>query len=97
MTKTQLRSRKNKIYEQLQKIYEMLEDAQSELENLREEAEETIDEIEPYDGADDLTPEQEERQEWFDETLVPLEEAYDYLDGIKDNIEYAQNCLEEID
>lgn len=57
---------------QIAKIREMIYD-------LRMEVEETYESIEPYEGKDDLTPQQEERQEWLDNCRYELEQAYDNL------------------
>lgn len=72
MTKTQLRSR-------LRKLLDKLGDIRAELYDLRDEVEETKDNIEPYEGYDDLTPEQEERQEYFEEAYNALDEVLDSL------------------
>ena len=81
MTRTQVKSRIKKLLEQLDEI-------QVELEDLQSEVEETKDEIEPYEGYNDLTPEQEERQEW-------LEEVYDALQTAIDNVQDAYYELED--
>lgn len=67
MTKTQ-------ITKQLETIRDMLQD-------LYYEVEETVDSIEPYENRNDLTPQQEERQEW--------------LENVRDSIETAISDLEE--
>ena len=49
-----------------------------------------VGDIEPYDGKDDLTPQQEERQEWLDETASQVEEA-------ATNLEQAEDALDSIE
>lgn len=80
MTKTQVKSR-------LKKLLDKLGDIKSELSDLKDEVEETRDNIEPYEGCNDLTPEQEERQEWFSD-------MYDYLDSAVDELETIEGELE---
>ena len=65
MTKTQIKA-------QISKIRDLILE-------LKDEVEITIDDIEPYDGKDDLTPQQEERQEWLEEVMNELENASDSL------------------
>lgn len=83
MTKTQVKARVKKLLEQLG-------DIRAELSDLRDEVEETRDDIEPYEGFNDLTPEQEERQEWFDSTYYSLDEAVDSLES-------AESSMEEVE
>ncbi len=72
MTKTQLRSK-------LRKLLDTLGDIKAELYDLRDEVEETRDSIEPYEGYNDLTPEQEERQEWLEECQYAIENLVECL------------------
>lgn len=85
MTKTQAKS-------QLKKILDTLATLTSDLENLQCDVEETIDCIEPYEGCNELTAEQEERQEWFEELQSMLEEitdnANDAYSKVEETIEY---------
>ena len=53
MTKLQVKAR-------LRKILEKLSEVRDELQELIDEAQDTVDNIEPYEGAYELTPEQEE-------------------------------------
>ncbi len=80
MTKTQVKAR-------LKKLLEQLGDIRAELSDLQCEVEDTRDNIEPYEGADDLTPEQEERQEWMDNAAYALDEATTSLEEIEYNLE----------
>lgn len=51
-----------------------------ELEELQNEVEETRDNIEPYDGKDDLTEKQQERCDWLDEVVDSLDSAKSELE-----------------
>lgn len=75
MTRTQARARLNKLYSEgcLGKLNAIIGACIDELDDLISECEETKDEIEPYEGKDDLTEEQEERYSWFDELITDLE------------------------
>lgn len=68
LTKTQIKKR---IGELLDKMI----DLKYELENLYDEVEEEINNIEPYEGKDDLTPQQEERQQWLEDTNYTIDSA----------------------
>jgi len=80
MTKTQIKKL-------LQKTLDKIDDLISELEEAENEAIETADSIEPYEGKDDLTPQQEERQEWFENLASVLTDAKDELDSRRYEIE----------
>lgn len=71
------------IREILEKVAELRETA----DDLNNEAEYTYDEIEPYEGRDELTPAQEERQEWFRELTDKLSDAVSSLDTIESDLE----------
>ena len=73
ITKTQIRKR-------ISEILDKLREGLTELDDLKYEVEEERDNIEPYDYCDELTPEQEERQEWLDECANALEEVLDSVD-----------------
>lgn len=83
LTRTQLRKR-------IRELIEQAENLKSDLEEIQSEAEDERDSIEPYDGKDELTEQQEERQGWF-------ECACDQIDYALDNIDEFINNLEEID
>ena len=70
-------------------LIEGLEDLKSKIEDARDDAECERDGIEPYEGHDDLTQAQEERQEWFDD-------AYSNLDECVSSIECAIDLLGEV-
>lgn len=71
------------IREILEKVAELRETA----DDLNNEAEYTYDEIEPYEGRDELTPAQEERQEWFRDLTDKLSDAVSSLDTIESDLE----------
>ena len=81
MTKTQIRA-------QLRKLLEKLGDIRTEFDDLKCEVEDTRDNIEPYENCYDLTPEQEERQEWLDNLASSI-------DDLVSNIENSESELEE--
>ena len=80
MTKTQVKAK-------LRKLLEQLGDIRAELCDLQYEVEDTRDNIEPYEGAYDLTPEQEERQEWFDTIASNIETAVSDLEDAECTLE----------
>ena len=66
MTKTQIKKRLGTILNYIQDLYDEVEEAR--------------DSIEPYEGKEDLTDQQEERYEWLDELASQLEDACDNLE-----------------
>ncbi len=72
MTKTQVKSR-------IRKLLDQIGDIRAELEDLQYEVEDTKDSIEPYEGCNELSAEQEERQEWFEEMAYAIENAVEVL------------------
>lgn len=74
MTKSQAKASLRKILEKTAELKDQVED-------LKNEAEETAENIEPYEGKNDLMDAQLERQEWFEELASSLEELYDSLDN----------------
>jgi len=75
ITKTQVKKR-------VEKLVALLEDIKDQIGDLLMEVEDEVDNIEPYEGKDDLTPQQEERQEWFEEKRDTLEEQHCNLEEI---------------
>ena len=82
-TKTQLKKRINDLKEKISDLRMELEELQSDLES------ESSD-IEPYENKYELTPQQEERQEWLDSTaenvgyaVDSMNEAEEYLDEVE--------------
>ena len=80
MTKSEA---KKLVRELLSKVWE-LKDA---TEDLAAEVDDTYNGIEPYEGRDELTTEQEERQEWFSELSDKLNEAVSALETIDDDLD----------
>ena len=75
MTKSQIKSKLKKLLAQLDCI-------KDELADLSYEVEDTRDSIEPYEYADYLTPEQEERQEWLEDCSTALDEVISDLEEV---------------
>ena len=73
---------KNQIKARLKKLVEMLEDLRNDLSDLQSDVEEESENIEPYGDKWELTPQQEERQEWLNETSDTLSTQVDNLDDI---------------
>lgn len=80
MTKTQVKN-------QLKKLIERLEDLRGDLEMLGDDAQETAYDIEPYDGKDELTEQQEERQDWMNETADAISEQVSNLEDVISNLD----------
>ena len=97
MTRTQVRARLNKLYNEgcLGKLNAILGECIEELDDLISECEETRDEIEPYEGKDDLTEDQQERYEWFDELISDLESLKSDLEDYEGNLGDQQMSLED--
>ena len=70
-----------------QELRDKLELLVSELEDLQGDLENESSEIEPYEGKDDLTPQQEERQEWLDESASNVEQAINEVNEALDSLE----------
>lgn len=74
---------KKLVLELLSKVWE-LKDA---TEDLAAEVDDTYNEIEPYEGRDELTTDHDERKEWwFIELGRQLKEALTILDTIDNNL-----------
>ena len=65
MTKTQIKKKLETILNYIQDLYDEVEEAR--------------DSIEPYEGKEDLTDQQEERYEWLSELDSQLEDACNNL------------------
>lgn len=84
MTKKQAKKR---ISETLERLWSM----QSELEEINDDVKETSESIEPYEGRSELTEQQQERYEWFDELESKLS---DLISAIEDNMGEVLEHLE---
>lgn len=80
LTKTQAIKRAQKLKDQIDALLLEIEELQS---DLQEEA----DDVEPYEGKDDLTLQQEERQEWLQEAADQIQEALDQIQEGADQLE----------
>lgn len=76
MTKTQVKVRLREILASVGDLRDLIEELQSDVQDV-------VDEIEPYEGKDELTEAQAERQEWFEEVGNVLEEADDKLSELE--------------
>lgn len=65
-------------------IKKRLETILDQLLELQQDVEETRDEIEPYEGKDDLTDQQQERYDWLDELASTIDDAYSNLYDYQD-------------
>lgn len=97
MTRTQVRARLNKLYNEgcLGKLNAIIGESIEELDNLICECEDTRDEIEPYEGKDDLTEQQQERYDWFDELISDLESLKSDLEDYEGYLGDHQMELED--
>lgn len=70
---------------------------QGDVDDLISEVDETIDSIEPYGDASDLTEAQENRQEWFENIRDQLSElSDDYLNvDLEDKTSEIESVLDE--
>ena len=81
MTKTEIRKR-------LKEILAKMADLQSDFDILKGDVEDTLGGIEPYEGRSELTPQQEERQEWLEELSSALDDVIDLdLSELEDKAE----------
>ena len=79
---------KKQIKKELQSIFNVLQELrENAIEDLKNEIEEEIESIEPYENRQELTQQQEERQEWLENVVAALED-------IITNIEYGEGDLE---
>lgn len=69
---------KKEIKKQLRILMERFEDLRSDFDLLKEEIEETSSNIEPYENRYELTPQQEERQEWLDGVAYAMEDIINF-------------------
>lgn len=99
MTKTQAKKVLKELYTKgvLGKLDSAICEAIEEIESVISDMEETRDSIEPYENHDDLTEQQQERYDWFDELISDLEELKDNLDTWQGDLGDCQERLEERD
>ena len=70
ITKTQIKKRAQAIVDKLQEVVDLIQE-------LKDETEQEAESVEPYEGKEELTPQQEERQEWLTETADTLDTQAD--------------------
>lgn len=99
ITKTQIKSRAHKLWDRIQNLIDgEIADIICELESLKDEVEDESYSIEPYEGYDDLIPEQEERQEWLSDVVSILEDVLSSIeDNVVDALTESQSRLEEVE
>lgn len=78
---------KNQIKKRLREIVALLEQAKELVNDLSVDVEEEKDNIEPYDNKDDLTPQQEERQDYLNELFDTLDTQSDNIDDITSELD----------
>ena len=79
---------KAEIRKQLKELLAKMADLQSDFDILKGDVEDTLGEIEPYEGRSELTPQQEERQEWLEELSSALDDVIDLdLSELEDKAE----------
>jgi chromosome segregation ATPase len=83
ITKTQIKKR-------LEELSIKLEDLQGDIEELNDEVNDEVNDIEPYEGKDDLTPDQEERQEWLEDLSSSLDDVISSLEDVDSTLQ--DNC-----
>lgn len=80
MTKTQWKKRLKELAEKCRALY-------SELEEAKDDLSADYDDIVPYEGRDELTPQQEEKQEWLDSLVSEIDDGMSSLDYLAENLE----------
>lgn len=80
ITKTQIKKRVQMLIDQLEEIGNLLMELQDDIDC-------EVSDIEPYEGKDDLTDAQYERQEWLEETSSIIEEQVESISEITSNLE----------
>jgi len=78
---------KNQIKKRLKEIVALLEQAKELVNDLSVDVEEESENIEPYDNKDDLTPQQEERQDYLNELFDTLDTQSDNIDDITSELD----------
>lgn len=69
--------RKDEAKKRASKLLAKLQDLQAEFEELKYDLEGAAEEVEPYEGRDELTQAQEERVEWFEDVASALDDIVD--------------------
>ena len=83
LTKTQARKR-------ITQLREKLSDLRLEFEELQSDLEMESSDICEYEGRNELTELQQERQEWLDNTASTIEDTLNSLQEAEDNLDYIE-------
>ena len=83
LTKTQARKR-------IAQLREKLSDLRIEFEELQSDLEMESSDICEYEGRNELTELQQERQEWLDNTASTIEDTVNSLQEAEDNLDYIE-------
>lgn len=83
LTKTQARKR-------IAQLREKLSDLRLEFEELKSDLEMESSDICEYEGRNELTELQQERQEWLDNTASTIEDTVNSLQEAEDNLDYIE-------
>ena len=83
LTKTQARKR-------ITQLREKLSDLRLEFEELQSDLEMESSDICEYEGRNELTELQQERQEWLDNTASTIEDTVNSLQEAEDNLDYIE-------
>lgn len=83
LTKTQARKR-------IAQLREKLSDLRLEFEELQSDLEMESSDICEYEGRNELTELQQERQEWLDNTASIIEDTVNSLQEAEDNLDYIE-------
>lgn len=78
---------KNQIKKRLREIVTLLEQAKELVNDLSIDVEEEKDNIEPYENKDDLTPQQEERQDYLNDLFDTLDTQSENIDDITSELD----------
>ena len=81
---------KAQFKKRIEELREKLSDLRMEFEELQGDLESESSDMEPYEGRNDLTVGQQERQEWLDNTASTIEETVMSLQEAEDNLEYIE-------
>lgn len=81
---------KKQFKKRIEELKEKLQDLRLEFEDLQSDLETESGDIEPYEGRNDLTSLQMERQEWLDNTASTIEETVSRLQDGEDNLDYIE-------
>ena len=82
---------KKQFKKRIEEFKEKISNLRIELEELQSDLETESSDIEPYEGRNDLTPLQEERQEWLDNSASQIEEAVNAMQEAEDALDYIED------